>query len=66
MNEFYIHSKNQQALFFDKNFNYHAGNDELKEQIIGSFSPEQIRASWQPALNAFKLIRKKYLIYKDF
>ena len=66
LNEFYIHSKNQQALFFDKNFNYHAGNDELKEQIIGSFSPEQIRASWQPALDVFKVIRKKYLIYKDF
>jgi uncharacterized protein YbbC (DUF1343 family) len=66
LNEFYIHSKKQQVLFFDKNFNYHAGNDELKQQIIGSFSPEQIRASWQPALNAFKIIRMKYLIYKDF
>jgi hypothetical protein len=30
------------------------------------FSPEQIRASWQPALDSFKVIRKKYLIYKDF
>ena len=66
LNEFYIHSKNQQAHFFDKNFNYHAGNDELKQQIIQSYSPEDIRKSWQPALDAFKVIRKKYLIYKDF
>ncbi len=66
LNEFYIHSKSQQAHFFDKNFNYHAGNDELQEQIIGSFYPEDIRASWQRALDAFKVIRKKYLIYKDF
>lgn len=65
LNEFYIHSKNQQAQFFDKNFNYHAGNDELKQQIIQSYSPEQIRASWQPAIDAFKVIRKKYLLYKD-
>ncbi len=66
LNEFYIHSKNQQAQFFDKNFNYHAGNDTLKQQIIQSYSPEEIRASWQPAIDAFKVIRKKYLLYKDF
>ena len=65
LNEFYIHSKNQQAHFFDKNFNYHSGNDELKQQIIQSYSPEEIRASWQPAIDAFKVIRKKYLLYKD-
>lgn len=66
LNEFYIHSKNQQAQFFDKNFNYHAGNEELKQQIIQSYSPEEIRASWQPAIKAFKVIRKNYLLYDDF
>lgn len=66
LKEFYKHSKDKQAVFFDKNFNYHAGNEELKEQIMKDFSPEQIRASWQPALDSFKVIRKKYLIYKDF
>ena len=66
LNEFYIHSKNQQAQFFDKNFNYHAGNEELKQQIIQSYSPEEIRASWQPAIEAFKVIRKNYLLYDDF
>jgi len=27
---------------------------------------DEIRAGWQPGLNAFKKIRKKYLLYKDF
>lgn len=66
LNEFYIHSKNQQAQFFDKNFNYHAGNEELKQQIIKSYSPKDIRASWQPAIDSFKVIRKNYLLYDDF
>ncbi len=66
LNEFYIHSKNKQAQFFDKNFNYHVGNDELEQQIIQSFSPEEIRLSWKPGIDAFKVIRKKYLLYKDF
>ena len=26
----------------------------------------EIRQSWQPALNDFKIIRKKYLLYPDF
>ncbi len=66
LNEFYIHSKNQQAQFFDKNFNYHAGNEELKQQIVKSYSPKDIRASWQPAIDSFKVIRKNYLLYDDF
>jgi hypothetical protein len=27
---------------------------------------EAIRASWQPQLDEFKTIRKKYLLYPDF
>lgn len=48
-------------LFFDKL----AGNAVLREQIKKGMSEEKIRATWQPALNRFKLIRKKYLLYKD-
>ena len=29
-------------------------------------SEDQIRAAWKPEINKFKMIRKKYLIYKDF
>lgn len=52
--------------FFDKNFNYHAGNSTLQEQIKNNVSKNEIRQSWQKDLEAFKLIRKKYLLYADF
>jgi len=66
LNMFYHHCVGKQDVFFDKNFNYHAGNDELKQQTILSISPMEIRDSWKKALYDFKQIRSKYLIYKDF
>ena len=47
-------------------FNKLAGNAMLMQQIKDGKTEEEIRASWQPALNAFKEIRKKYLLYDDF
>ena len=47
-------------------FNKLAGNSELMQQIIDGKSEEQIRNSWQADIENFKMIRKKYLIYKDF
>ena len=54
--------------FFLKNnfFNKLAGNDVLMKQVKAGESEQQIRKSWQPKLDAFKTIRKKYLLYKDF
>ncbi|MFT3908667.1 MAG: DUF1343 domain-containing protein [Ferruginibacter sp.] len=54
--------------FFLKNnyFNSLAGNDVLMKQIKDNASEEAIRKSWEPGLNAFKVIRKKYLLYDDF
>jgi uncharacterized protein YbbC (DUF1343 family) len=52
--------------YFDENFNFHAGNATLQQQIKEGKTEEQIRATWQPGLNAFKNIRKKYLLYVDF
>jgi uncharacterized protein YbbC (DUF1343 family) len=52
--------------FFDKNFNWHSGNDELQQQIKSGKTETEIRQSWQKDIEAFKLIRKKYLLYKDF
>lgn len=63
---FYSQSKGKQAVFFDRNFNYHSGNETLQEQIIAGKTAKEIRESWQPALKVFKEIRKKYLIYEDF
>lgn len=42
-----------------------AGTDDLKKQIIEGKSEAQIRASWEPALSAYKAMRKKYLLYED-
>lgn len=47
-------------------FNKLAGSNSLREQLIAGKTAQEIKQSWQPALNQFKAIRKKYLIYKDF
>jgi uncharacterized protein YbbC (DUF1343 family) len=54
------------ATFFDENFNYHAGNATLQQQIKDGVSDVAIRESWLPGITKFKAVRKKYLLYKDF
>lgn len=51
--------------FFLKNnfFEKLAGNGDLRRQIEAGRSEEEIRATWQPALDEFKKTREKYLIY---
>lgn len=51
--------------FFDKNFNYHAGNATLKSDLLEGKSTENIRQSWQNDIEIFKKIRKNYLLYPD-
>jgi len=52
--------------FFNAYFDTLAGTAALREQIISGLPEEEIRESWQPGLQTFKKIRKKYLIYPDF
>ncbi len=40
-----------------------AGTDVFKQQVIAGKSAAEIKASWQPGLQAFKAIRAKYLLY---
>lgn len=61
----YQNVSNQENFFNSFFFNI-AGNRTLKDQIIAGKTAEEIRESWQPDLNEFKSVRKKYLIYKDF
>jgi uncharacterized protein YbbC (DUF1343 family) len=49
----------------DMFFNKLAGNSELMQQIKDGKTEAEIRASWQPALEKFKKIRAKYLLYND-
>lgn len=51
--------------FFNNFFNKLAGNSELQEQIKNNMSPEEIKLSWKKDLDAFKVIRKKYLLYNE-
>jgi uncharacterized protein YbbC (DUF1343 family) len=52
--------------FFDENFNFHAGNAKLQDQIKQGIPETKIQLSWQDDIKKFKPIRKKYLLYKDF
>lgn len=61
----YQNVKNQKV-FFNPFFYNITGNNQLEDQIRTGKSVREIRESWQPELEKFKEIRKKYLIYKDF
>lgn len=54
------------SVFFTRFFNTLAGTDALRKQIEAGQTMEEIRESWQPDLQAFKKIRRKYLLYEDF
>lgn len=51
--------------FFNDFFNKLAGNSELRKQVAEGKSEEEIRESWQPALDNYRLLRKKYLLYPE-
>lgn len=55
----------QGEMFFLKNnfFNKLAGNASLQANIKAGKSEAEIRATWQEKLNAYKEIRKKYMLY---
>ncbi len=44
-------------------FNLLAGNKQLLQQLEERKTEIEIRASWEPQINNFKLIRVKYLLY---
>ncbi len=57
--------------FFDRaqsnqigNIDFLTGAYDFKKQIIARQTIEQIQNSWEPKLSAYKLMRKKYLLYK--
>lgn len=52
--------------FFSGFFEKLAGTSQLREQIDEGLTAEEIHAKWQNDIDAFKKIRKKYLLYPDF
>ncbi|MES2774046.1 MAG: DUF1343 domain-containing protein [Bacteroidota bacterium] len=63
---FFLRPKKGNPSTTDYFFNKLAGNDKLMWQIMNGKSEAEIRKSWLPGLTAFKKVRKKYLLYKDF
>ena len=64
---FYNKFSNKSRFITNKRwFNLLAGNAELYKQIMSGMSEEAIRKTWQKDLDAYKKIRKKYLLYLDF
>lgn len=55
----------QKDKFFNPFFEKLAGTKLLRQQIIAGKTEAEIRASWQPELQKFRAIRKKYLLYED-
>lgn len=51
--------------FFNDYFNTLAGTDELRAQIEAGLTEDEIRISWLEELNAYKKLRRKYLLYPD-
>ena len=66
MNTFKLFPGKDSFFLANNFFNKLAGNDVLMRQIKTGVSEKEIRKSWEPALARFKVIRKKYLLYKDF
>jgi uncharacterized protein YbbC (DUF1343 family) len=54
--------------FFNGNgsgFDRLAGSSALRQQLRDGLTEADIRKTWEPALEHFKLIRKKYLLYAE-
>jgi uncharacterized protein YbbC (DUF1343 family) len=63
--EFY-NADSSKATFFTPFFNQLAGTNQLRKQIEMGMSEKQIRQSWSKGIAKYKVIRRKYLLYKDF
>ena len=54
------------SALFEANYCILSGTQELQRQIESGITEEQIRASWEEDLKAFKKMRRQYLLYPDF
>lgn len=56
------------ASFFNKNnfFDKLAGTAEVQALVRQGTTPEELRQSWAEELEAYRQLRKKYLLYPDF
>lgn len=66
--DFYKRLNNNEKLFFSRAewFDLLAGTNLLRIQISAGLSETEIRSTWETDLNAYKEIRKKYILYPDY
>ena len=62
--ELYKNDSNKDK-FFTNFFDKLAGTDELRKQIMAGKNEAEIRASWKDKIEAYKLMRRRYLLYAD-
>ena len=55
----------RQPKFFTSFFDLLTGDRSIRRMIESGASADEIRATWAPAVEAFKLQRKPYLLYKE-
>jgi uncharacterized protein YbbC (DUF1343 family) len=60
----YYNKSAKKESFFIPFFDKLAGTKILKEQIKKGMSEEAIKATWKKDLDAYKEMRKKYLLYE--
>ncbi len=59
----YNHTTDKSKFFNTSNFTTHAGTEKLQKQIEAGANEAAIKATWQEDLDAFKMTRRKYVIY---
>ena len=64
--DFYRDFPDKTAFFTPNNsFELHVGTYSLRRQMEAGLSEAEIRATWQADLEAYREIRRKYLLYRD-
>ena len=58
-------SSGKNPKYFNDFFDKLAGTDKLRKQILEGKTEVEIRKSWEPGLNTYRQIRKKYLLYPE-
>ena len=63
--DFYNKLKGKGPYFLENNWiDKLAGTDSLRKMIVAGKSEEEIRNSWQPDIDKFRVLREKYLLYE--
>lgn len=61
----YRHTPHDTFFKGSNSFELLAGTASLRKQLQQGLGEAEIRASWEPALSNYKMIRKNYLLYPD-